>query len=122
VITAALFTVGKFLIGLYLGKSNIGSSFGAFGSLVIVMVWVYYSGQIFLLGAEFTWVYAHQSGSRRNEKRRDAPVAADMQPVVVPKALPPLPMAQPTRKPAFKLALAAGLGAALGLLGRRVLR
>ncbi|HWD22933.1 MAG TPA: YihY/virulence factor BrkB family protein [Burkholderiales bacterium] len=63
-VTAALFTVGKFLIGLYLGKSDIGSSFGAFGSLVIVMVWVYYSAQIFLLGAEFTWVYAHQSGSR----------------------------------------------------------
>lgn len=63
-VTAALFTVGKFLIGLYLGRSDVGLSFGAFGSLVIVMVWVYYSGQIFLLGAEFTWVYAHQSGSR----------------------------------------------------------
>jgi membrane protein len=66
-VTALLFTIGKFLIGLYLGKSDIGSSFGAFGSLVIVMVWVYYSAQIFLLGAEFTWVYAHESGSRRGE-------------------------------------------------------
>ena len=64
-VTVALFTIGKFLIGLYLGKSDVAGSFGAFGSLVIVMVWVYYSAQIFLLGAEFTWAYAHQSGSRR---------------------------------------------------------
>jgi len=68
-VTAVLFTVGKVLIGLYLGKSNIGSSFGAFGSLVIFMVWVYYSAQIFLYGAEFTWVYAHELGSRRDEAR-----------------------------------------------------
>ncbi|HEX2199289.1 MAG TPA: YihY/virulence factor BrkB family protein, partial [Burkholderiales bacterium] len=64
-VTAVLFVIGKFLIGLYLGKSDVGSSFGAFGSLVVVMVWIYYSAQIFLLGAEFTWVYAHHSGSRR---------------------------------------------------------
>jgi len=64
-VTGVLFVAGKFLIGLYLGKSDVGSSFGAFGSLVIVMVWVYYSAQIFLLGAEFTWAYAHHSGSRR---------------------------------------------------------
>ena len=64
-VTVALFTIGKFLIGLYLGKSDVAGSFGAFGSLVIVMVWVYYSAQIFLLGAEFTWAYAHHSGSRR---------------------------------------------------------
>jgi membrane protein len=66
-VTALLFVIGKVLIGLYLGKSDIGSSFGAFGSLVIVMVWIYYSAQIFLLGAEFTWVYAHESGSRRGQ-------------------------------------------------------
>jgi membrane protein len=66
-VTVALFIIGKFLIGLYLGKSDVGSSFGAFGSIVIVMVWVYYSAQIFLLGAEFTWVYAHHSGSRQDQ-------------------------------------------------------
>jgi len=66
-VTALLFVIGKFLIGLYLGKSDVGSSFGAFGSLVIVMVWVYYSAQIFLLGAEFTWTYAHEAGSRQGE-------------------------------------------------------
>ena len=53
-VTAALFALGKFLIGLYLGRAGIASAFGAAGALVAVMVWVYYSAQIFLLGAEFT--------------------------------------------------------------------
>src|SRR5512134_3753980 len=64
VVTALLFTVGKFLIGLYLGKSGVTSGFGAAGSMVVLLIWVYYSAQIFLLGAEFTWVYAHRRGSR----------------------------------------------------------
>jgi membrane protein len=64
VVTAFLFTIGKFLIGLYLGKSGVTSAFGAAGSMVVLLIWVYYSAQIFLLGAEFTWVYAHHSGSR----------------------------------------------------------
>jgi membrane protein len=68
-VTAGLFAVGKFLIGLYLGKSSVASAFGAAGSLVVMMVWVYYSAQIFLLGAEFTWVFAHSYGSRRGERR-----------------------------------------------------
>ena len=68
-VTAALFTVGKYLIGLYIGKSGVTSAFGAAGSLVVVLIWVYYSAQIFLIGAEFTWVYAHQLGSRRDRKR-----------------------------------------------------
>ena len=59
IVTAALFTIGKFLIGYYIGKSGIASGFGAAGSLVIILVWVYYSAQIFLIGAEFTWVHAH---------------------------------------------------------------
>ena len=68
-VTALLFAIGKFLIGLYLGKSSIASGFGAAGSLVVLMVWVYYSAQIFLFGAEFTWVYAHEFGSRRSQPR-----------------------------------------------------
>ena len=63
-LTAVLFTLGKFAIGLYLGKSDIGSSYGAAASLVILLVWVYYSAQIFLLGAEFTQVYANIYGSQ----------------------------------------------------------
>lgn len=57
-VTAVLFEVGKFLIGLYLGKSNVTESFAAAGSLVVLLAWVYYASQIFLLGAEFTKVYA----------------------------------------------------------------
>jgi hypothetical protein len=64
-VTALLFTIGRFLIGLYIGRSGIASGFGAAGSLVIIFVWVYYSAQIFLMGAEFTWVYARTFGSMR---------------------------------------------------------
>ncbi len=67
--TALLFTIGKFLVGLYIGKSRVASGFGAAGSLMIVLVWVYYSAQIFLLGAEFTWVYTHRYGSRRGQQK-----------------------------------------------------
>ena len=63
--TALLFTVGKTLIGLYVGRTGVTSGFGAAGSLVVVLLWVYYSAQIFLIGAEFTWVYANVFGSRR---------------------------------------------------------
>ena len=63
-ITALLFTIGKFLLGLYLGSSSISSSYGAAGSLVVLLVWVYYSAQILLFGAEFTQVYARRYGSR----------------------------------------------------------
>ena len=63
-VTALLFTIGKMLIGLYLGKSSVASTYGAAGSLVVVLVWVYYSAQILLLGAEFMHVYAKQHGSR----------------------------------------------------------
>ena len=64
-VTALLFTIGKFLIGLYIGTSSFASGFGAAGSLAVLLLWMYYSAQIFLLGAEFTWVYAHVYGSRR---------------------------------------------------------
>jgi membrane protein len=66
VVTALLFTIGKFVVGLYVGKTSVASSFGTAGSLAVLLVWVYYSAQIFLLGAEFTWVYAHRQGSRKD--------------------------------------------------------
>lgn len=65
--TALLFNFGKLLIGLYIGHSGVVSGFGAAGSLVVILLWVYYSAQIFLLGAEFTWVYANTFGSRRRQ-------------------------------------------------------
>jgi membrane protein len=77
-VTAALFAVGKLLIGLYLGKSSVASSFGAAGSFVVLMLWVYYSAQIFLFGAEFTWVYAHDYGSRRGKPRPGTESAAEL--------------------------------------------
>ena len=61
--SALLFTIGKFLIGIYLGNSSIGSSYGAASSLVIVLIWVFFSAQILLLGAEFTQVYARRGNS-----------------------------------------------------------
>ena len=76
-VTAAMFTIGKYLIGLYIGKSGVTSGFGAAGSLVVLLLWVYYSAQIFLMGAEFTWVYAHTFGSM---KEAPAPTAAPLTP------------------------------------------
>lgn len=65
-LTAILFTIGKYLIGLYLGRSSTTSAYGAAGSLVVILVWVYYSTQIMLFGAEFTRVYALRCGSRKD--------------------------------------------------------
>jgi membrane protein len=64
VFTAMLFALGKSLIGLYIGRSSVASGFGAAGSLVVILLWVYWSAQILLIGAEFTWVYANLFGSR----------------------------------------------------------
>jgi membrane protein len=63
-VTAGLFTIGKLLIGLYLGTASIASTYGAAGSVIVVLVWVYYSAQIILLGAEFTRAYVDQFGRR----------------------------------------------------------
>jgi membrane protein len=67
--TAILFALGKLLIGLYISRFGVSSGFGAASSLVIVLLWVYYSAQVFLFGAEFTWVYAHAFGSRKSVAR-----------------------------------------------------
>ena len=135
-VTAFLFAIGKFLIGLYIGRSAVASSFGAAGSLVVVMVWVYYSTQIFLLGAEFTWVYAHMYGSRRGQPRPGAapviPAIEDVKeeipgaiPLAVPvrispAPLPPMPQQVPAlrRKPLVAFGAAAALGALAGVLLR----
>jgi membrane protein len=66
-VTALLFTVGKSLIALYLGRAGIASVYGAAGSLVLVLLWIYYSSQILLVGAEFTEVWSRRYGSRREE-------------------------------------------------------
>ena len=68
VVTALLFTIGKLLISLYIGSSTVASSYGAAGSLIVVLLWIYYSAQIFLFGAEFTKVYASHHGSHRGTR------------------------------------------------------
>jgi membrane protein len=67
VVTALLFTVGKSLIGLYIGSSQVATSYGAAGALIVILLWVYYSAEIFLFGAEFTKCYAHRHGSKADE-------------------------------------------------------
>jgi membrane protein len=82
-ITSFLFVLGKFALGIYFAKSAVGSSFGAAGSLVIILLWVYYSAQIVLFGAEFTQVYARTHESLKATKQAEAPPAPI--PVVVLK-------------------------------------
>ena len=68
--TSLLFTIGKSLIGWYLGSSAVASTYGAAGALIIVMLWTYYSSQIFLLGGEFTKVYAYRHGSQATREQQ----------------------------------------------------
>jgi membrane protein len=75
-LTSFLFTLGKFLIGLYLGTSGVTSSFGAAGSLITVLLWVYYSALIFFFGAEFTQIYASRYGSGVVPAENAVPIAA----------------------------------------------
>jgi len=108
-VTSLLFTIGKFLIGLYIGKSGVASGFGAAASLVVLLIWVYYSAQIFLLGAEFTWVYAHTFGSLKGQpmapRAPEIPSAAGATaggdgPSEAPVAA--APSAQPEAAPVFR--------------------
>jgi membrane protein len=132
-VTALLFETSKLLIGVYLGKSSVGSSFGAAGSLVLFLVWVYLSAQIFLLGAEFTWVYSHQRGSRSQRRAaQDAPVVPTRDGDATPEAKAEVTMRPPEypltrhyakaagrfikRKPLASLGILAALGAVTALL------
>ncbi len=76
-VTSLLFIAGKSLIGVYMGSSSISSGFGAGASLVVVLLWVYYSAQIFLFGVEFTCAYSHKFGSRKGQA---LPVGASVLP------------------------------------------
>jgi membrane protein len=117
--TAALFEVGKMLISLYIGKSGMSQAFAAAGSLVVLLAWVYYAAQIFLLGAEFTKVYADEHGSRTAAKAmtRTAQTAVAGMPPEVPKAQPapqpPAPLPRPVRPSPVIRAADAGVNAAL---------
>jgi len=67
-VTSLLFSIGKFLIAIYLGKAGVASTYGAAGSLVVFIIWVYYSAQIVFMGAEFTHVFAERHGSRAEQR------------------------------------------------------
>jgi membrane protein len=67
IVTSALFNLGKLVLGLYIGKSAVGSSYGAAGAVLVLLLWAYYSGLIFYFGAEFTKAYADRLGSRKKQ-------------------------------------------------------
>ncbi|MEO7940895.1 MAG: YihY/virulence factor BrkB family protein [Burkholderiaceae bacterium] len=71
-VTALLFTLGRVLIGLYIGRAGVADGFGAAAGVIVVFAWVYYSAQIFLIGAEFTWVYSETFGTQRSLTPSDA--------------------------------------------------
>jgi membrane protein len=95
VFTAVLFVLGKWGLGVYLGKAAIGSSYGAAGSLVVLLVWVYWSAQIVFFGAEFTQVYARTVGSLRGDTSKEEAMAVAERVEDRPKPAPaavPVPM------------------------------
>ena len=124
VVTGVLFTVGKFAIGMYLGKAGVQSGFGAAGSIVALLVWVFYSSQIFLLGAEFTWLYAHNCGTRAGEA--PSPIPATQPTFAAAPKRSAQPISAPRRAPAGMQEFATaglvwlGFGAIRSLLNRRV--
>jgi membrane protein len=125
-ITSLLFNLGKILIGLYLGRSDVGSAFGAAGSLVVILVWIYYSAQIFLFGAEFTFVYANQYGSRCQPAAIPSEPSPTEQPSPQPIAVAqptPIPAATPaTRSPWYKTYALLLIGFLVGFLTRAAQR
>ena len=129
--TALLFTIGKLLLGLYLGKASVGSTYGAAGSLVAVIVWIYYSAQIFFFGAEFThvWAEAHGKQPEAAAKQAETEKPAEPKPEETLRAVPsqaahfektPTQLFEPVRAPVAKqkakprLLMAVGLGFVLG--------
>ncbi len=122
-ITAALFTLGKFAIGFYLGRSSVASAYGAAGSLVLLLVWVYYSAQILFFGAELTQVHARRHGSRLGLAAETGAATATPSPkdagrAVGPKSAPP-PSVEPVplRPPPSAVGRGLAMSAALLLLG-----
>ncbi len=88
VVTALLFTVGKFFIGLYLGNNAVTSSYGAAGAVILILLWVYYSSVIFLIGAEFTKAFARRHGSHSPNARANPQPTRDAPRPAVPASRP----------------------------------
>jgi len=115
-ITSLLFEIGKVLIGVYIGESSVASSFGAAGPFVVLMLWIYYSTQIFLLGAEFTFAYAHRNDPKSTEHATAEATAIPHPKVTQQGDVPPpsVVAAQPAVDAGW--ALRAGAVAAAGLV------
>jgi membrane protein len=126
IFTALLFTIGKFAIGLYLGKASIGSTYGAAGSLVIVLVWVYYSAQIFFFGAEVTYATAESQGSifRANQKKQQSRMepSRERDLDLGDHAAPAGSLRPREGAPQDDVAAKAGAALGVGLIASRVLR
>jgi membrane protein len=138
--TALLFTIGKFLLGLYLGKASVGSAYGAAGSLVAVIVWVYYSAQIFFFGAEFTRVHADAHAAKQpvaaatqtREPEKQQTLSTTPAPVPPPQPeprpvtvreyafVPSRPVNLRSHKPGRSLLLALSVGFLFGRVTRKV--
>jgi membrane protein len=101
IFTSLLFVVGKWALGLYLGKAAVGSAYGAAGSLVILLVWVYWSAQILFLGAEFTQVYARTFGSLKGDTSKRQAREQAARPEDRPKATDPAPARPPVPAPIY---------------------
>ncbi|HYK03977.1 MAG TPA: YihY/virulence factor BrkB family protein [Thermoanaerobaculia bacterium] len=101
IFTSLLFVVGKWGLGLYLGKAAVGSAYGAAGSLVILLVWVYWSAQILFLGAEFTQVYARTFGSLKGDTSKRQAREQAARPEDRPKAAEPVPARPPVPAPMY---------------------
>ena len=113
--TSLLFVIGKFLLGFYLGRAATSSSYGAAGSLVVLLLWVYYSAQILFFGAEVTQVWARQHGSKRNAAVPAAGQAASGR--LVRETRPSRPARTPALQPAQKRGGGAGKAVAGGIIG-----
>jgi len=101
VFTSLLFVLGKWGLGLYLGKAAVGSAYGAAGSLVILLVWVYWSAQILFFGAEFTQVYARTFGSLKGDTSKREARAQAQRPEDRPKPAVPVPAHSPAPVPMY---------------------
>jgi membrane protein len=109
--TSLLFVMGKLLLGIWLGKGTVGSAYGAAGSLVVLIVWIYWSANILFFGAEFTEVFARRHGSHHGEKKTSAQPER-------PRVLAPAPAYQPATRKASAIPVVAGgaVGLAAGAL------
>jgi membrane protein len=101
IFTSFLFVIGKWALGLYLGKAAVGSAYGAAGSLVILLVWVYWSAQILFFGAEFTQVYARTFGSLKGDTSKRQAHEQAARPEDRPKVAEPVPARAPIPAPMY---------------------